>query len=494
MRRLGLVVVVLAMAGCTALRDAFTAHPAAAAEAAGQRLSVERLANVASRIKGMPLKQENLGRVAGVYVDYMLFAMALVQGENLDDSTIVAHAMWPLVAQLRFDHFVERVRADRALTPAEIDSTYASGDLRAFQHILITVPPSAAPPVVQQKQSQITGLLRALQPSGGANFAAVAKRSSEDPGSKVSGGYLEVGPRGRFVPQFEDAAWQLDPGAMSGVVRTAYGFHIIRRPPLAEIRDTFAAGVRQILASRKDSTYFADLATRRHVQVTGGAVGDVRAAMEDLNAAGRSNKRLASFDGGTFAMKDFVRWLYSIDPAYAQRLPSASDSLVRSLVEQMAERTAALSEADSAGVQLSDSEWTSIRTEYDSTVAILRDVLQLDSAMLQDSATTPEGRVRFAMTRVDQYFDRVVSQQAPFRQVPPLLAQALRERADWSLDPSGIRSAAQRAVALRATADSLNPPGAGNRGSGLRPAPGPAPLSPSVDSALKRPPDRRIVE
>jgi hypothetical protein len=494
MRRFGMIMAVLALAGCSALRDAFTAHPSAAAEADGQRLTVEHLAELASRIKGFPLKEDNLRRLAGAYVDYMLFAMAVVQGENLDDSAMVANAMWPLVAQMRFDHFVERIRDDRPLSAAEVDSTYAKGDLRAFQHILISVPPSAAPPAVQQKQAQITGLLRRLQSNGGADFAAVARRNSDDPGSKVSGGYLDVGGRGRFVPQFEDAAWQLAPGAMSGVVRSAYGFHIIRRPPLAEIRDTFAAGIRQVLASRKDSSYFADLSTRQHVRVASGAPKDIRAGMEDLDAAGRDPKRLASYDGGEFTMKDFVRWLYALDPAYAQHIPSASDSMVRSLVEQMAERTAALREADSAKIALSDSEWTSIRAEYDSSLAMLRSLLQLDSASVGDSASTPEARASLAMTRVSTYFDRVVSQQAPFRPVPPLLAQALRDRAKWSVDASALRSAAERAVALRATADSLNPPGAGNRGTGLRPAPGPAPLGPTADSAAKRPPDRRVVE
>lgn len=494
MRRFGMILMVVAVAGCTALRDAFTAHPSAAAEAAGQRLTVEHLANLASRIKGFPLKEENLRRLAGAYVDYMLFAMAEVQGDNLDDSAIVASAMWPLIAQMRFDHFVEQIRDDHPLTAAEIDSTYARGDLRAFQHILISVPPTAAPPTVQQKQARITSLLHRLQSTGGSNFAAVARRSSDDPGSKVSGGYLDVGGRGRFVPQFEDAAWKLAPGAMSGVVRSAYGFHIIRRPPLAEIRDTFAVGVRQVLASRKDSTYFADLAVRQHVHVASGAAKDIRAGMEDLDAAGRSTTRLATYDGGEFTMKDFVRWLYALDPAYAQRIPSASDSMVGSLVEQMAERTAALREADSAKIALTDSEWASVRSEYDSSVATLRSMLHLDSAVVGDSAATPESRARFAMARVSTYFDLVVSRQVPFRPVPPLLAQALRERAKWSVDAPGLRSAAERAVALRAVADSLNPPGAGNRGTGLRPAPGPAPLGSAVDSTAKRPPDHRAVE
>jgi hypothetical protein len=494
MRRLGLLGLVLALSGCNVLRDAFSAHPRAAARAAGQTLTVERLAEVASRVKGMPLQQASLSRLAGAYVDFMLFATALAQGENLDDTSVVAHAMWPTVSQLKLEHFLERLNTSQEPNDREIDSIYTAGELRAFAHILLTVSPSAAPPAVQQRQAQVDGLWRTLRSSGGAAFAAAAKRNSEDPGSKASGGYLDVSWRGRFVPQFEDAAWQLAPGAMSGVVRSNFGFHIIRRPPLAEVRDTFAASVRRIIVSRNDSTYLSDLAKRHPVRVSGRVGNAIRGAMQDLGTAGNSDRRLASYTGGEFQMKDFVRWLYAIDPRVAQSLPSANDSMIGSLVQTMAERTVAIREADSANVQLADSEWAVIRFDYDSSLTILRTLLQLDAAMARDSATTADGRARFAMARVNDYFDRVVGGQAQFVPIPPLLAQVLRERGEWSIDPAAVRRAAERAGALRAAADSLRPPGAETPGTGLRPAPGPAPVPPVPDSVLQRPPSRRVVQ
>jgi hypothetical protein len=492
MRRLGLVGLVLALGGCNALRDAFSAHPSAAARAAGQTLTVDRLAEIASRVKGMPLQQTNVSRLAGAYVDFMLFAIALAQGENLEDTSVVAHAMWPMVSQLKLEHFLESLNTSQAPSDREIDSIYAAGELRAFTHILITVAPSAAPPAAQQRQAHADGLWRTLRLSGGAAFAAAAKRNSEDPASKISGGYLDVSWRGRFVPQFEDAAWQLAPGAMSGVVRSTYGFHIIRRPLLAEIRDTFAASVRRIIMSHNDSTYLSDLTKRRQVRVSERAGEAIRGAMQDLGAAGLSNKRLASYSGGEFRMKDFVRWLYAIDPRIAQMLPSANDSMIGSLVQQMAERTAAIHEADSAKVQLADSEWAVIRFDFDSSLTILRTLLQFDAAMARDSATTADSRAGFAMVRVNDYFDRVVGGQAQFVPIPPLLAQVLRQRGEWSIDPAAVRRAAERAGALRASADSLRPPGMETPGTGLRPAPGPAPVPPMPDSVLQRAPSRRV--
>jgi len=489
----GALLVTLAGGGCTVLRDAFSAHPDAAARAAGQTLSVERLAELASRAKGMPLEASSVGRLASVYVDYTLFAVAQADGQLLDDTATVARTMWPIVSQLKFEHFTELLRVGTTLTGAQVDSAYAAGDLRAFQHILLAVQPNAAPPDVQQRQTQIDAIWRSLVASGGANFAAVAKRSSEDPVSKVQGGWLDVGGRGRFVPQFEDPAWQLQPGAMSGVVRTSFGFHVIRRPPLAEVRDSFAAGAERVLATRHDSAYFADLAKRRDVKVARGAPEAIRDALEDLEAAGRSRRPLARYRGGSFEMRDFVRWLFAIDPRIANALPSASDSQINPLVQQLVERSVALQQAESAKVQLTDSEWADVRLEYDSSLSILRNRIGLLPDAMRDSTTTAEGRIRYAMARVNDYFDRVVTRQAQFSPIPPLLAQVLRERGEWSVDASGVRQAAQRAVTLRANADSLRPPsGEAPGGTGLRPAPGPPPVVP--DSVLRQQPARRSVQ
>jgi hypothetical protein len=498
MRRWGVVGVALVLAvtaaACDVLRDAFSAHADAAARAAGQTLTVERLAGIASQVKGRPLDQATLTRLVNVYVDYTLFAMALARGENLEDSALVARTMWPVVSQMKFDRFVERLAAGHAPGDRDIDTIYAAGELRAFEHILVVLPPNAAPPVVQQKQATITRLWRSLAATGGANFAAVAKSSSEDPGSKASGGYLGVGGRKRFTPSFEEAAWKLSPGAMSGVVQSNFGFHVIRRPSLREIRDSFAAGVRRVTVERFDSTYMSDLATQHNVRVLGGAGEAIRNAVPDLDRAGRSTRPIASYRGGEFRMKDLVRWLYALDPRLTQQLPAATDSQIGGLVLHLAERVIALQQAESAAVQLSDSEWGEVRTEYDSSLTILKTVLNLNPAVLRDSSTTPDGRARLAMQRLDDYFDRLMGGRAQFFAVPPLLAQALRERNSWSIDASGIRQATERVIALRAAADSLSAPGGGNPGATLRPAPGPAPIPAVPESVLRRPPTQRTVQ
>lgn len=74
-------------------------------------------------------------------------------------------------------------------------------------------------------QAQAQDILKQIQ--GGADFAELAKKYSQD-GSAANGGDLGFFGKGQMDPDFEAAAFALDKGAVSGVVKTQYGYHIIK--------------------------------------------------------------------------------------------------------------------------------------------------------------------------------------------------------------------------------------------------------------------------
>jgi parvulin-like peptidyl-prolyl cis-trans isomerase-like protein len=479
MGRAGLIVVVLALAGCSALRDAFSAHPQFAGTAAGQTLTVERLANLVGHAQRIPIRPDVLTGLANIYLDYALFAAALGHGRDLHDSALVLAAEWPVVAQLKWERYHEQLLASRGrLTPAQADSAYEAGTVRLFQHILIRIPQSAVPMVEQQKEKQAAGVLRQAAAQPGASFAQLARRYSEDPGSKVRGGYLPATPRGQFVPAFDSAAWTLPPGAMTGVVRTPFGFHLIRRPPLAEVRDSFRVDLENSRSTRFDSLYLDSLAKQRQLKLESGAPARMRQAVPQIVSARSDRRTLATYRGGTFQVKDLARWLLALDPNDVRGISTASDAQLNQFLKVLAQREMLLVEVDKAGVQLTPGDWRQLRAEHDSGVARLEGLLGISPQMLKDSAATPAARVQLAMAHVDRYVDRAVAQgSAPFFPVPPFLAGALRQGEPWSLNEAGLARALESAQAIRAR----DTTGGGRAGSppptGLKPAPGPPPVA-----------------
>lgn len=465
---------------CSAVHDAFSAHATDAATAAGQSLSSEQLADWASLVKGMPLQTDNVQRLARIWVDYTLFANTLAGGRSLDDSALVLEAMWPLVSQAKWDHFRERLVAGHTnLKSTQVDSAFSAGKIRAFQQIQLEVAPTSSPAVLDEAKRKLTGVWQQLQASHGGNFASLAKQYSQD-ASKNSGGYMGVFSKGTLPPPFEVPAWQLAPGEMSGVVQTPYGFHIIRRPPLSEVRDSFTLGVQAGIDQTFDSIYIARLRNQRHLSVETGSFAAVRAALQDADGAESNTTKLVSYSGGAFRVKDLVRWLRALDPQMSSTIPGANDTQLRLVLETLSTRDILLQQADSARVNLTGEDWETVKAAYDTTLGKLEETLQITPAMFHDPGSTDSSRAALAATHVSEYLTDVVSRRRGFFGVPPFLASALRASGTWSLNSAGIQRATEQAQADRASNGAANQGGPGMPGGAgappMRPAPGPAPV------------------
>jgi peptidyl-prolyl cis-trans isomerase D len=105
-----------------------------------------------------------------------------------------------------------------------IDS-YRTPERVDVRHILIktTDVPKDEVPKLKAKAEDVLKQLK-----GGADFAALAKKYSQDPGSAAKGGDLGWIVRGQTVPAFEKAAFSLKPNQLSDLITTEYGFHVIQ--------------------------------------------------------------------------------------------------------------------------------------------------------------------------------------------------------------------------------------------------------------------------
>jgi peptidyl-prolyl cis-trans isomerase C len=131
-------------------------------------------------------------------------------------------------------------------------------------HILIQVPATAD----EAKKAEALAAIQALKTriDNGENFAALAMEYSDGP-SKVKGGDLGFFGRKQMVPPFSDAAFALQPGQVSDVVETRFGYHLIRvterqaeqEMAFNDVKEAISKRLRQEQEGKKIDTYLEKL-------------------------------------------------------------------------------------------------------------------------------------------------------------------------------------------------------------------------------------------
>ena len=123
----------------------------------------------------------------------------------------------------------EAIKATRTVTPAEVAARYqesraqyTSPEMVRASHILFKTGPDKDE-AAQRKAAE--GVLAKVK--AGEDFAALAKKYSED-GSAAQGGDLDFFPHERMTKVFSDAAFAMKPGQVSDIVKSEFGFHIIK--------------------------------------------------------------------------------------------------------------------------------------------------------------------------------------------------------------------------------------------------------------------------
>jgi peptidyl-prolyl cis-trans isomerase D len=159
------------------------------------------------------------------------------------------------------------------ITDAEVQAYYTSHQAAyktdeevKTRHILIASKTGADAQTDAAAKAKAQDVLK--QVLAGGNFADLAKKYSEDPGSKDTGGELPLIPTAGLDPAYAKAAMALAPGQTSGLVKSAFGYHIIqteqKQPagvkPLAEVKDSIVQVLQQQKQGSAEGAYAQKLA------------------------------------------------------------------------------------------------------------------------------------------------------------------------------------------------------------------------------------------
>jgi peptidyl-prolyl cis-trans isomerase D len=136
------------------------------------------------------------------------------------------------------------------------------------RHILIAVPDGADAKTDAAAKAKAEDILKQLK--AGGDFAKLAEQYSDDPGSKTQGGQLPFMQPGQTVPEFDKALFSLQPGQLSDVVHTKFGYHIIQvqqhdkahTQSLAEVRDQIVPILEQQKVASAEQSYASQLAAQ----------------------------------------------------------------------------------------------------------------------------------------------------------------------------------------------------------------------------------------
>jgi peptidyl-prolyl cis-trans isomerase D len=180
------------------------------------------------------------------------------------------------------------------ITPEEIQQYYQQNQQQykvdaqvKVRHILISVDPNSGPDADAKAKAKAQDVLDQLHKDDGKNFAELAKKYSDDPGSKDQGGELGWIKHGVTVPEFDSTAFAQKPGQISGLVRTRFGYHIIQTEekqdahtkPLDEVKSSIVDALTkqkdaqaeqafaQQLASDAQKSSLAQAAAAHHLKV-----------------------------------------------------------------------------------------------------------------------------------------------------------------------------------------------------------------------------------
>jgi hypothetical protein len=425
--------VVAALVSC-GLGEALSGDAEIVARAGNMELHRDTLAAVLASGKSAPDRRDVVEQWAFRWVEFALLGQRLAAGDSLLDTATVFHAMWPEADQWLVDDYhdalvTERVRLDSAV----VDSAFAAGDQRIVYHVLIRTTPDMSPPDKQAARGRAGQLLSSL--NAGRPWTQINEQN-EDPTAKQQRGSLGVIERGQMVQPFEEAAFALAPGARSDLVETQFGYHIIWRPTLTEVRAEYEEAVEEILVARMDSVFLAELEARWDIEIRSNGPAVMREAAASPLRAFRSSDVVGTYKGGKFTAADFLRWLQVLPDMVHQGLSGASDEQLVGLAQSLIRNDVLVREARESGVVRMDEDYPELRDKLQNEIQQVAERIGFDTAFV--GVTDQDERRQLVDDVLRQYYYDIVQNVRGVVVVPAFLADKLRSDMKWDVSAAGV--------------------------------------------------------
>jgi len=446
------------LSGCRALKEALTAHTDVAARAVNHDLTATRLGALIGTARiGIEPSKENAQIVADLWTDYQRLGYAAAHNDSL--ASAVAGTIQPLIDNMRVSMMIDTLRSKIKVdtTNAEAGYNAAAGGIIGARHILFGYP--SRDKATPAEKDSVRKLAMAVRPQiTSANFAAMAKKYSSDPGSKDSGGSYGLFPRQQMVAAFSNGVVAVKPGEITGLIETEFGLHVIQRLPYSEVKAKYAPGYARIAQLTLDSIISTTLTTGGQVTVKPTAAAPIREAVKNPSAHHKDKSVVATFKGGDMSVGQFLGWVDVMPPnlrqQVAQVVPTWPDSQVVSFAKNMAMRQMLLHQADSAKVDVPASERATLTIQFVQLVQNVWQQIGVTPKSLADSGKSEGDREKLAAARVDSLISRIMNGEANPIGVPVPLRAALDSKWDATVNASGITRAVELALKARTSADS----------------------------------------
>ena len=441
------------LVACEGFKKAMGSHSDVVAKAGSQELTVDRLSALLSQAK-VPVTSDIAKAITNIWVDYELLGVAAAHDDSLSDPKTIDDALWPIIAQMRAGKWHDEVAKTFHIDTSGAEAKFNAGDVLAARHILFLVPQGATPAQSDSIRKVAEGVRAQVTPS---NFTQMAQKYTQEPGGAQRGGDLGVFTKGAMVPQFEQAVAALKPGQLSPVVKTQFGYHIIRRSTYPEVAAEVAQRVNGPALQAADSVYISKLEAAGNIQFKPNAVTIIKDAAKDLDAHRADKTVIATSKAGDFTVSRLTLWMQAFQQRedLGKRLQTAPDSIVLAFAKNVLRNELVLHQADSAKIALTPDEMKELHQKFTEVVAASWDQLGLSPKSLADSAKTLPAREKLASTRVNAYLDKLMQQQAGFVQVPPPLEMMLKQKYNVTINGAAMDKAVASSTALKAKSDSL---------------------------------------